>query len=194
MDESPNSDNLEGRGLLKRAQEYHYREELPPEEYEALLEMGAELTNPGVYDSQCFILGSYSTREKQRLEYLKQQINDWSEDDYRVYLMDDLADGLHPVAKFRIIADHSDNIIGVCEHDQGGFQLELGMLLVLSEYQDCSHLLKRSYSDSEEHEKYNWMLDAGVFDLFEYKDRMREWEDEQEFKIEAESLLTEILD
>lgn len=68
------------------------------------------------------------------------------------------------------------------------------MLLILSEYQDCSHLLKRSYSDSEEHEKYNWMLDAEGFDLFEYKDRMRKWEDEQEFKIEAESLLTEILD
>lgn len=193
MDKESNSGNLGGNQLLQKAQEYHFRETLPPEEYEALLDMGAELVNPGLYDSQVFVLGSYATGEKQRLIHLKDEVNNWQGGNCRAYLMDDFADGLHPVVKFRLIADYSDFILGICEHDQGGFQLELGMLLVLTGYQNRSHLLKRTYPTKVEHEKYNWMLGAGAFDLFDYQNRLREWETSSEFQIEARELLNDIL-
>lgn len=194
MNENRDNNHLRPNELLQRAQDYHYRESLPREEFEALMEIGAELVNPGVYDAQCFVLGSYDTPEKQRLKHVKREINDWSQANCRAYLMEDLADDLHPVVQFRIIADYSDHIIGVCEHDQGGFQLELGMLIALTRYQDRAHLLKRTYPEDVEHERYNWMLDAGVFDLFRYDDQLSEWEDTSEFKVEVDDLLREIFD
>lgn len=149
-------------GFLARAREYHHRESLSPEEYEALMELGAELVQPSTYDDQCFVLGSYDSGEKQRLEYVCQSIDGWSSGNHRAYLMEEFTDDLHPIVEFRLIADYSDHVIGVFEHDQGGFQFELGMLILIDEYRDRSTILKRTYpSENEEHDKYNWMLDRG---------------------------------
>ncbi|MDS0280368.1 hypothetical protein NDI85_21515 [Halomicroarcula sp. S1AR25-4] len=194
MTRETDKDRLHSQELLKRAQGYHHRNSLPREEYEALMAMGSELANPVKYDAQFFVLGSYNPNEKPKLEYLKTEANSWPGVNCRAYLMEDLADDLHPMVQFRVIADYSDSIIAICEHDQGGFQLELGMLLALSEYQDRFHLLKRSYSDTVEREKYNWMLDAGAFDLFDYQDRLHEWRDSAEFKAEVDTLLTDLLE
>jgi len=151
------------------------------------MDIGADLAN--TQTTQCFILGSYDTPELFRLEYLKREINQ-SGSDRRAYLMQDLADDLHPIVQFRIIAENSDHIIGVCEHDRGGFQLELGVLVTL---QKQGYLLKRSYEDKER-EKYNWMLQKGLFDLIDYDGRLREWGDESEFKSEVSVLISELFD
>lgn len=157
------------------------------------MQIGGKLANPGVFQNQCFILGSYNDPEKDRLEDLKKQINEWPGANNQAYLMEDFADGLHPIAQFQIIADMSDYVIGVCEHDQGGFQLELGMLLALSRYWDRFHLLKRDYGD-EDKAHYNWMLEAGAFELLDYQDSLREWGDISEYNVQVDDLLHEILD
>lgn len=196
MDGKASKNRLRPKELLQRAQQYNYRNSLPPEEYEALTRMLPELQRPMAYDSQCFILGSYDAEaeEKQKLLYLKGEIENWTGENCRPFLMEDFPDGLHPMMKFRLIADYSDYIIGICEHDKGGFQLELGMLIVLMGYFDRCRLLKRRYpSDKEERETYNWMLDAGVFEMFEYHDRLWEWEDTREYKVEVTNVLSQVL-
>lgn len=55
------------------------------------------------------------------------------------------------------------------------------MLIALMEYFDRCHLLKRTYPREKEREVYNWMLDAGVFEMFRYNGKLREWEDMREF-------------
>ena len=190
MERRSSNDDLD---LLERARRYHYRETLPPEEYEALMGLGAQLVDPSVYDAQCFILGSYASGEKERLEYVRREINQWPGGNYRGYLMEEFPDGLHPIVEFQLIADYSDYLIGICEHDSGGFQLELGMLLAITEYRGRCSLLKRKYPKKKEHEKYNWMLGAGAFELFEYHGDLWEWHDEAEFEDAVEGVLREIL-
>lgn len=152
--------------------------------------MHSDLVSLG--ETQVFILGSYETREKERLMFLRDQIN--AQSGGRAYLMDEFSDNLHPIVQFRIIADFSDVIVGICEHDQGGFQVELGILLAVAGYLDRTHLLKRTYRDEEdEHTAFNWMLDSGVFDLFEFEGGLREWETRHQLEDEIEDLLEEIL-
>lgn len=157
------------------------------------MQLGAQLVPPSTCEAQCFILGSYNEDEKAKLLHAQRKVERWGSGNYRAYLMEDFADGLHPMIKFRLIADYSDHIIGICEHDQGGFQLELGMLVALMGYFDQCHLLKRKYSPKTEREQYNWMLDAGVFEMFDYGNRLREWEDGDEFSNEVSDLLFELL-
>lgn len=184
-----------GLNLIERAREYDHRESLPPEEYEALMSLGADLANSSIYDAQCFILGSYHPDKKPRLEQLRQTICDWPGGNYRAYLMEDFPDGLHPIVEFQLLADYSDHVIGVIEHDKGGFQLELGMIVLAHEFRDRFSLLKRTYpTEDEEHEKYNWMLDAGAFDLFEYYGDLWEWDETGEFDTRVDELLTDLLD
>lgn len=195
MDQQESNDGLPPQELLQRAREYHHRPTLPPKEYEALMELGAQLASPLSSESRCFILGSYDedANEKQKLIYLKEEIENWTEVTCRAYLMEDFPDGLHPMVKFKLIADHSDYLIGICEHDHGGFQLELGMLIALTKYFDQCYLLKRTYSDEKvEHEKYNWMLDAGAFEMFDYGGRLREWENQREYRVKIATLLSEL--
>jgi len=196
MSRQASNDSVRPQELLQRAREHDFRTSLPPEEFESLMHLGSQLTRPPMYDSQCFVLGSYNTEanEKQKLLYLCEQIESWTGENCRAYLMEDFDDDLHPMVKFKLIADHSDYIVGICEHDEGGFQLELGMLIALMDYFERCYLLKRAYpSEDTEHEKYNWMLSAGVFDMFSYGDRLREWEDAREFKVEVTNVLSEVL-
>lgn len=160
-------------GLLERARRYNHKDTLSPHDYEALTRFSARLVNSGDYDAQYFILGSYSNEEKERLFKLKQLINQ-QEGDYNAFLLDEMPGGLHPIMKFQLVADHSDYIIGVCEHDQGGFQLELGIIVALIKYFERCHLLKRNFQGADE-KYFNWMLTAGVFDMFEYVGRLWEW-------------------
>lgn len=184
----------DGLGLIERAREYHHRDSLPPDEFEALMKLGGALVNPANYDDQCFIIGSYHPDEKPRLEYVQQVINEWSGRNHRAYLMEDFPDDLHPIVEFRLIADYSDHIIGVFEHDEGGFQFELGMFILIDKYRGRFSLLKRTYpTKDEEREKYNWMLSKGAFTLLDYHDDLWEWSDIDEFEAEVDDLLTELL-
>lgn len=187
----PRSDELT---FMERAGEYHHRDSLTREEYEALMELSVELGTPSRFDTECFVLGSYEQEQKRRLNYLCQEINNWDGGNYRAYLMEKFRDDLHPIVEFKLIADYSDHLIGVCEHDQGGFQLELGMLLAITEYQERSVCLKRSYPEPLENEKYNWMLDAGAFDLFRYHDNLWNWAGQEQFEQTVEEVLSDILD
>ncbi len=196
MEPQQSTDALRLQELPERAREYHYRDTLQPQEYEALMELGAQLVPVPKSASRCFILGSYDEQanEKQRLTYLRDEIESRPDVNARAYLMEDFPDGLHPKVKFQLLADYSDYVVGICEHDHGGFQLELGMLITLQKYFDRSHLLKREYPSETEREKYNWMLDAGVFEMFDFDDRLRRWDDKQEFQVEAATLISELLD
>jgi hypothetical protein len=49
--------------------------------------------------------------------------------------------------KFRILADYTDFIIGISEHDQGGFLVEQGYFTALETYFQKTHVLKREYTD-----------------------------------------------
>lgn len=196
MDRKASKGSLRTKEILQRAQEYDFRDTLPNDEYEALTEMIPKLRLPDGYDSQCFVLGSYDTEtnEKQRLLYLQREIEKWSGENCRAFLMEDFPDELHQILQFKLIADHSDYIVGICEHDEGGFQLEFGMLVALMNYFDRFHLLKRRYPDPEkEREKYNGMLNPDVFGMFEYHDRLWEWEDQREYKVEVTNLLSQVL-
>lgn len=177
MSEGPGGGKLPD-GLLQRVRQYHHKETLPPEEYEALTHLVTEVVNPGIYDKQVFIIGSYDDDEKARLMGLRHAINTVENADYRAFLMEDLPSGLHPIVSFQLIADYSDHIVGVCEHDRGGFQLELGVIIALTRYFDRSHLLKRKYPNGQDREHFNWMLQVGVFEMFEYAGRLLEWRPE----------------
>ena len=73
MDEKSSS---EARNPLEKASAYHYRETISPEEYEALMELGAAMASP-TCETQCFVLGSYNPGEKRKLEYVRNDVNDW---------------------------------------------------------------------------------------------------------------------
>lgn len=111
-------DVASGRGrLVRRARAYHFRDEISPAEYEALTEMTTHLVDTA-HDSQHFILGSYEPGEKEKLLHLKTELDEWEGANCRGYLMEDFPDDLHPIVQFRLIADHSDSVVGVCEHDR----------------------------------------------------------------------------
>ena len=66
------------------------------------------------------------------------------------------------------------------------------MLLATTEYRErCSPEV--NLLGGKEHEKYNWMLGAGAFELFEYHGDLWEWHDEAEFEDAVEGVLGEIL-
>jgi hypothetical protein len=187
--------SLRPQQLLQTVEDYDHRESLTQSEFEALMQMSTELARPPEYDSQCFVLGSYDENEKQRLTYLKKELSNWTGEKCRPYLMDELPDGLPPRIQFKLIADNSDYIVGICEHDAGGFQLELGILCDTPRYFDRSFLLKRSYPDKDtEHEKYNWMLSNGVFDMFDDNDRIWEWETDRQYEVEVANVISTALD
>lgn len=175
---------------VRRAREHHFRDEISPAEYEALLEMTSDLVGTA-HDFQHFVLGSYEPGEKEKLLHVKAKLHERADADCRGYLMDDFTDDLHPIVRFRLIADHSDSIVGVCEHDSGGFQVELGMLITFTRYFERSRLLKRSYADETEH--YSWMSSSGVFEMFEYENRLWEWRTDEEFEAAVGDLLSDVV-
>lgn len=178
------------RRLVQKAKEYHFRDVIPPEEYEALVEMLPELINPSC-ESQHLILGSYSSKKKGKLLQVKEELNTRDDTNCRGYLLEDFPDGLHPILQFKLIVEHSDSIIGVCEHDQGGFQVELGMIVALTKYFDDCWILKRTYDD--EREFYSWMLTSGVFEMFEYEDRLWEWRTDEGFETAVGDVLSKVV-
>lgn len=178
--------------LLQMARGYHYRDSLTNEEYEALKSLNTQLVNVSQSDGQFFILGSYENGKKGKLIDVKKAINQWPGTNCSAYLMEDFPGGLPSVVKFRLIADNSDYVIGICEDDKGGFQLELGMVIVLSEYFERTHLLKREYTGKKDEQKYSWMLRSGVFDQFQHHDRLWEWQTPQDFAQEAASLINRL--
>ena len=183
--------------LEARAQRHHYRS-LTPEEYEGLNHFRADWADIAVEaDARFFILGSFSKDDVDRVNRLKDHINQETGDGTVAYRMDDFLPDtdlvLHPILKFKLIADDSHHILGVCEHDQGGALIEHGLLIESRSYIDKTHILKRTYPAEREKEQYSWMQTFGVFEIFEYYDQLYEWETVPEYEQQIEDLVEELL-
>ena len=192
MPNSPSEDDIE-----TRAQRHHYRS-LTPEEYEALNRFRADwATIAAGASNRFFVLGSFAEEDVDRVNELKSYINTGTPEDTIAYRMDDFLQDddliLHPILKFKLIADDSHHILAVCEHDKGGQLIEHGLLIESRSYIEKTHLLKRTYASDREKERYSWMQAFGVFEIFEFYDRIYEWQSVPDYQHQVEELVEELL-
>ena len=192
MPDSPSENDI-----ITRAQRHHYRS-LTPEEYEALTRYRAEWAkSAGGVKHRFFVLGSFAEGDADRVDELKSYINEEISENALAYRMDDFLSEedivLHPILKFKLIADDSHHLLMVCEHDKGGQLIEQGLLIECRSYIDKAHLLKRSYSIEEEKERYSWMQSFGVFEIFEFYDRIHEWESVSDYQRQIEALVDKLI-
>ena len=181
--------------LRQRAERHHHRP-LTPEEYEALLSFRADwATIAADADARFFVLGSFAAGDVNRVNELKRFVNEEARDGAIAYRMDDFVTDddviLHPILKFKLIADGSHHVVGVCEHDQGGQLIEHGLLVESRSYIDKTHVLKRSYPEGTEKERYSWMQTFGVFEIFDHYGRLHEWTD-GEYRETVESVVDDL--
>ena len=133
-----------------------------------------------------FVLGSYDDNDEWRLDLVKKELEKVYAERGRSaaypFKMNDIA-GFDEMwvssdVKFRLLADVAQIIVGVVEHDRGGFVYEQGILGSNPKYQKRTVLLKRQYETrEEEHEHYSAMQSAGLFSELEKTDRLLEWQD-----------------
>lgn len=183
--------------LIERAESYSQRK-LSPKEYEALNHYRADWADKaGDCRTRIFVLGSFADDDVARVNEVKQYINQETHNGAVAYRMDEFVreDGveMNAILKFRLLANDSDHIITVCEHDEGGQLIEQGMLIESTEYIKKTHLLKRTYDSETQKEKYSWMQSKGVFDIFGYHDCLHEWGDTDEFSEVTERLVSELV-
>jgi len=131
--------------LAAKANEYLHDTSLSPEEYEALKHSVAELSPIFSVDRAYFVLGSYGRPEIHRLQLVKDRLNRRT-NTYAFLMVDIRQEWVNTYLKFRILADYTDFIIGVSEHDQGGFLVEQGYFTALETYFQKTHVLKREYT------------------------------------------------
>ena len=192
MPNAPSEDDIESR-----AQRHHYRS-LTPEEYEALNRFRADwATIAAGSGNRFFILGSFAEEDVDRVNELKSYINTETLEATIAYRMDDFLQDddliLHPILKFKLIADDSHHILAVCEHDKGGQLIEHGLLIESRSYIEKTHLLKRTYASDREKQRYSWMQAFGVFEIFEFYDRIYEWQSIPDYQHQVEELVEELL-
>ncbi|GGN24286.1 hypothetical protein GCM10009021_27610 [Halarchaeum nitratireducens] len=142
--------------LAEKAEEYLHETSLTPSEYEALKQSIAELTPIFTTERAYFVLGSYGRPEIHRLQLVKDRLNRRA-DTYAFLIVDIRSEWVNTYLKFRILADYTDYIVGVTEHDQGGFLIEQGYFTVLKEYFAKTYVLKREYESVSSDE-----VDTGV--------------------------------
>lgn len=188
--------NSESSSLESRAREQHYGS-LTPEEFEALNHYRADwATVAADADHRFFVLGSFAEGDVDRLDEFEQYVEREVSDVAVAYRMDDFLKNtdltLNAILKFKLLADDSDHIVTICEHDEGGQMIEQGLLVESRAYIEKTHLLKRTYDD-EEKDRYSWMQSLGVFEIFRHHDRLYEWEDTDEFSRLTEELVEELI-
>lgn len=132
--------------LKTKANKYLHDTSLSPKEYEALKHSVAELSPIFSVDRAYFVLGSYGRPEINRLQLVKDRLNRRT-NTYAFLMVDIRQEWVNTYLKFRILADYTDFIIGVSEHDQGGFLVEQGYFTALETYFQKTHVLKREYAD-----------------------------------------------
>lgn len=90
--------------------------------------------------------------------------------------------------KFRLIADYTNYIVGIAEHDRGGFLVEQGYFTALDRYFAKTHVFKRDYHrlnsnefdmNIDSNDPYSGMQTA-IFDLLEEAGRLCEWTTEDD--------------
>lgn len=173
--------------LEAKANEYLHDSSLSPTEYEDLKHSVAELSPLFSGDRTYFVLGSYGRPEIHRLQLVKDRLNRRA-NTYAFLMVDIRQEWVNTYLKFRILADYTDFIIGVTEHDQGGFLVEQGYFTALETYFEKTYVLKREYTTltSEDIETnaninnpYSGMQIA-IFEMLNEVGRLYIWETEDE--------------
>lgn len=93
----------------------------------------------------------------------------------------------NPVYKFMVLADHSNFIVGVVEHDKGGFLIEKGIISIKKKYRDKTYILKKIYNDKKDREIYSWMQ-IGVFNIINNENRLYTWTNKKELLTKTEKI------
>ncbi len=168
--------------LATKANEYLHDTSLSPEEYETLKHSVAELSPIFSVERAYFVLGSYGEPEIHRLQLVKDRLNRRT-NTYAFLMVDIRQEWVNTYLKFRLLADYTDFIIGVSEHDQGGFLVEQGYFTALEPYFQKTHILKRDYTglSSEDIETnvdtenpYSGMQTA-IFEMLDEAGRLHIW-------------------
>ncbi|ELZ28969.1 hypothetical protein C474_13744 [Halogeometricum pallidum JCM 14848] len=173
--------------LAEKAEDYLHETSLTPSEYEALKQSIAELTPIFTTDRAYFVLGSYGRPEIHRLQLVKDRLNRRA-DTYAFLMVDIRSEWVNTYLKFRILADYTDFVIGVTEHDQGGFLVEQGYFTVLEEYFAKTHVLKREYESVDsanvdtgvDLEKPYSGMQTAIFEMLADAGRLYTWNTEEE--------------
>lgn len=109
-------------------------------------------------------------------------------DTYAFLMIDIHREWTNTYLKFRILADYTDVIVGVAEHDRGGFLVEQGYFTALEDYFTKTHVFKREY-DGLDPEAIGTAVDldspssamqTAVFDMLAESGRLCGWMAEDE--------------
>lgn len=182
--------------LAEKADEYLHETLLTPDEYESLKQSIAELSPIFRAERAYFVLGSYGRPEIYRLQLVKDRLNR-RPDTYAFLMVDIRSEWENTYLKFRLLADYTDYIVGVVEHDLGGFLVEQGYFTAIDEYFEKTYVLKRDYesltADDVEtgvslEKPYSGMQTA-IFEMLDDAGRLEHWSTEEELLERAESLI-----
>ncbi|WP_237561314.1 hypothetical protein [Halostella pelagica] len=168
--------------VIADAEDHRHDRSLTPEEYEQLKHAVAELTPIFTHDSSYFVLGSYGDPEIRRLQFVKDRLNR-RRDTYAFLMVDVRREWTNTYLKFRILADYADTIVGVAEHDGGGFLVEQGLFVADEEYFEKTHVCKREYdgldatdldTDADPERPYSGMQ-TPIFEMLDESGRLHRW-------------------
>ncbi|SNZ03940.1 hypothetical protein SAMN06269185_0408 [Natronoarchaeum philippinense] len=192
-DAPPSSPSPES--VLADAEDHLPGRSLTPKEYEHLKRSVAELTPIFRHDRSYFVLGSYGTPEIRRLQLVKDRLNR-RPDAYAFLMVDVRREWTNTYLKFRLLADYADLIVGVAEHDGGGFLVEQGTVVTEPAYFEKTHFLKREYddlpaaaidTDVDPENPYSGMQ-TPLFELADDAGRLHRWQTESELEGRVEEL------
>jgi hypothetical protein len=173
--------------IIADAEDHRYDRSLTPEEYEQLKHAVAELTPIFTHGSSYFVLGSYGDPEIRRLQLVKDRLNR-RRDTYAFLMVDVRREWTNTYLKFRLLADYVDAIVGVAEHDGGGFLVEQGLFVADEAYFRKTHVCKREYdgldaddvdTDADPERPYSGMQ-TPIFEMLDEAGRLHRWTTEED--------------
>lgn len=152
------------------------------------------------HSRKIFLLGSFDDNEKERVKLVQNVFDSLyrirGSSQARVYTMDEIPGQdiwINLDFKFRLLADISDYIVGVVEHDEGGFMFEQGILATNPDYRKRTRLLKREYGTTErEYAHYSAMQSEGLFEELDSRDQLFRWQDGGDLVEKTEDIFRDI--
>lgn len=174
---------------ISRVMNGYLDRDLEPSEIQNLTEAVTDHLLPlAQHQRTILILGSYEEESHWKLKATQSQLNELHREQAQSncysFLMEDVPGEdiwINAEVKFRLLADIADYIIGVVEHDRGGFLFEQGIISTNEDYRGKTHFLKYRYpTESEEKDNYSFMQSKGLFQKFESSGRLNEWSNNEE--------------
>jgi hypothetical protein len=168
--------------VVDDAADHLHDRSLTPEEYERIKHSVAELSPIFRHDSAYFVLGSYGDPEIRRLQLVKDRLNR-RRDAYAFLMVDVRREWTNTYLKFQILADYVDAIVGVAEHDRGGFLVEQGLFVGSEAYFRKTHVCKREYDGgdaadvdtaADPEDPYSGMQ-TPIFEMLDDAGRLHRW-------------------